>query len=435
MVTLIVLTHFTFVSPLCLEHSKKLSNIKQVISNNLLPATSRGFNIEKIYSNHSFYYLLQLNQSQQTYQPNAHPTTNTQSPNTTSIYTKHPNNTHHRLHQNSSYNNTFQQHIQHPHSIMQPNSHAAISTDFSIKNSSPSVCSFSIKNSSSCSYDFSISPTKIPTLGMQLFYQKQLMQPNMQLFPTTFLSKTAQQKSPPSVCSFSIKNSSCSPTCSYFQRLFYQKQPNKNPHPRYAAFLSKTAHAAQHAAISNDFSIKNSLNAAISNDFSIKIPSPMQLFPTTFLSKTAHAAQQRLFYQKQLMQPNMQLFPTTFLSKTAHAAQHAAISNDFSIKNSSCSPTCSYFQRLFYQKQLMQPTKEKKWKKNHHQHHLYLTTTYLPTYQPQPQPTTTTTTYLPPYLPPPTLHHAPAHATSCSFARNYSSHSNQALLIVLPGCF
>jgi hypothetical protein len=141
MVTLIVLTHFTFVSPLCLEHSKKLSNIKQVISNNLLPATSRGFNIEKNYLNHSFYYLLQLNQSQQTYQPNAHPTTNTQSPNTTSIYTKHPNNTHHRLHQNSSYNNTFQQHIQHPHSIMQPNSHAAISTHFSIKNSScsPSV--------------------------------------------------------------------------------------------------------------------------------------------------------------------------------------------------------------------------------------------------------------------------------------------------------
>ena len=34
MVTLIVLTHFTFVPPLCLEHSKKLSNIKQVISNN-----------------------------------------------------------------------------------------------------------------------------------------------------------------------------------------------------------------------------------------------------------------------------------------------------------------------------------------------------------------------------------------------------------------
>jgi hypothetical protein len=122
------------------------------------------------------------------------------------------------------------------------------------------------------------------------------------------------------------------------------------------------------------------------------------LFPQTFLSKTAHAAQlpnptqpniscslhyfHKLFYQKQLMQPNCQippyaaqhlmqptLFPQTFLSKTAHAAQlpnphprYAAISNDFSIKNSSCSPTaksppsvCSYFQRLFYQKQLMQP--------------------------------------------------------------------------------
>jgi hypothetical protein len=118
----------------------------------------------------------------------------------------------------------------------------------------------------------------------------------------------------------------------------------------------------------------------------------MQLFPTTFLSKTAHAAQLpnphpryaaiSTDFSMQLMQPNknphpryaaqnlMQptLFPQTFLSKTAHAAQlpnqkqlmqpHAAISNDFSIKNSSCSPTaksppsvCSYF----YQKQLMQP--------------------------------------------------------------------------------
>jgi hypothetical protein len=160
------------------------------------------------------------------------------------------------LHQNSSYNNTFQQHIQHPH--------------FSC---CPTICSLHY--------------------FQRLFYQKQLMQPNcpMQLFPTTFLSKTAHAAQLPNAAisnDFSIKNSSCSPTaqCSYFQRLFYQKQ---------------------------------------------------------------------------LMQPNcpMQLFPTTFLSKTAHAAQlpNAAISNDFSIKNSSCSPTaqCSYFQRLFYQKQLMQP--------------------------------------------------------------------------------
>jgi hypothetical protein len=137
-------------------------------------------------------------------------------------------------------------------------------------------------------------------------------------------------------------------------------------------------------------------------------PNNMQptLFPHTFhaaqqyapKSKTAHAAQTL----------GMQLFPPTFLSKTAHAAQQnphprdAAISTDFSIKNSSCSPTkiptlgmqlfpptflsktahaaqqksppsvCSYFHRLFYQKQLMQPPmqkKKKKRKKNHHQHH------------------------------------------------------------------
>jgi hypothetical protein len=102
------------------------------------------------------------------------------------------------------------------------------------------------------------------------------MQPNcqMQLFPTTFLSKTAHAAQQYAA---QIKNSSCSPTakCSYFQRLFYQKQlmqPN-NMQPK-----SKTAHTAQlpNAAISNDFSIKNSScspnhrYAAISNDFSIK---------------------------------------------------------------------------------------------------------------------------------------------------------------------
>jgi hypothetical protein len=139
-----------------------------------------------------------------------------------------------------------------------------------------------------------------------------------------------------------------------------------------------------HAAISNDFSIKNS-------SCSLTI---MQLFPTTFLSKTAHAA---------IPHPQKQLC-------------------SFSIKNSSCSysppSVCSYFQRLFYQKQLMQlfptlgmqlfyqkqlmqPRKKKNGKKitikltqptphtnnhppntpspHHHHHHLTTTTTYLPT--------------------------------------------------------
>jgi hypothetical protein len=242
---------------------------------------------------------------------------------------------------------------------MQPNHHAAISTDFSVKNS----------------------PTKIPTLGMQLF-------------PTTFLSKTAH---------------AAPPSCSYFHRLFCQKQPNKNPHPRYAA-------------ISNDFSIKNS-------SCSLTI---MQLFPPTFLSKTAQQKSppsvcsyfQRLFYQKQLMQP---------------------ISNDFSIKNSS-----SFSPPLFYQKQLMQlfptlgmqlfPTtflsktahaaqKEKKWKKNHHQTHATNTHTnnhppntpppphhhhHLPTYltsPPPPPPTKHPHTHtLHPHIPPPPSHsHAIIH--------------------------
>jgi hypothetical protein len=119
---------------------------------------------------------------------------------------------------------------------------------------------------------------QIPTFGMQLFYQKQLMQ----LFPTTFLSKTAHAAQLP------------------------------NPHLRYAAFLSKTAHSY---AISNDFSIKNSSCSYF----------------------------QRLFYQKQLMQPNCQI--PTFGMQLFYQKQlmqpnyHAAISNDFSIKNSSCSPT------------------------------------------------------------------------------------------------
>jgi hypothetical protein len=125
----------------------------------------------------------------------------------------------------------------------------------------------------------------------------------------------------------------------------------------------------------------------------------------------------QLFYQKQLMQPNMQLFPTTFLSKTAHAAHL-----------------------------------EKKWKKKitinqppiptttHHHHHLHTTTTtttYLPT--------TTTThhhlpTYLPTYLPTTTsstthTHTHATHTTSLSYTPKYSSTQNQALSIVLPGCY
>jgi hypothetical protein len=238
----------------------------------------------------------------------------------------------------------------------------------------------------------------------RLFYQKQLMQPNQ--IPT----HAAQQKShAPSVCSYfqrlfyqkQLMQPNCQiptlgmhPTCSYFQRLFYQKQlmqpncqiPTLGMQLFPTTFLSKTAHAAQlpnphprYAAISNDFSIKNS-----------------SCSPTAKSPPSVCSYFQRLFYQKQLMQPNcqiptlgMQLFPTTFLSKTAHAAQlpnphprYAAISNDFSIKNSSCNknphpryaaisndfsiknsptkiPTLG-IQRLFYQKQLMQPTKEKK---------------------------------------------------------------------------
>jgi hypothetical protein len=141
---------------------------------------------------------------------------------------------------------------------------------------------------------------------------------------------------------FSIKNSSCSPTaksppsvCSYFHRLFYAAHAAQQKSP--PSVCSPKSHAAY--TISTNFSIKNS-----------------SCSPTA-KSKTAHAAScsyfQRLFYQKQLMQPNIQLFPTTFLSKTAHAAQlpnphprYAAIS----IKNSSCSPTTT----------ICSPTNEKK---------------------------------------------------------------------------
>jgi hypothetical protein len=108
-------------------------------------------------------------------------------------------------------------------------------------------------------------------------------------------------------------------------------QPNKNPHPRYAA-------------ISNDFSIKNSSCSPT------KIPTlGMQLFPTTFLSKTAHAAQQLNDFSIQLMQP-----------------RYAAISNDFSIKNSSCSPL------------------RKKMEKNHH--HPPSTNTHTNNHPPPPPP-------------------------------------------------
>jgi hypothetical protein len=165
---------------------------------------------------------------------------------------------------------------------MQPNPHAAISTDFSVKNSS---CSLTIMQLFPPTFLSKTAQQKCPknshaaqpscSYFHRLFYQKQLMQPNHHAaisisiknfstflshaptryaaISTTFLSKTAQQKSPPSVCS-------------YFQRLFYQKQLMQPNH---------------HAAISTDFSIKNSPT---------KIPSSclgMQLFPTTFLSKTA----------------------------------------------------------------------------------------------------------------------------------------------------
>jgi hypothetical protein len=169
-----------------------------------------------------------------------------------------------QLHQNSSYNNTRKKHI------MQPNHHAAISNDFSIKNSScsptakspPSVCSFSIKNSS-------CSPTAKSPPSVCSFSIK-----NSSCSPTA--------KSPPSVCSFSIKNSSCSPTCSYLPTTFSIKNSScspKNPEKNMQlfppkTFLSKTAHAAQ---LPN--SIKNS---------------PKKI-PTVGM---------QLFYQKQLMQPN-----------------------------------------------------------------------------------------------------------------------------------
>jgi hypothetical protein len=112
---------------------------------------------------------------------------------------------------------------------------------------------------------------------------------------------------------FSIKNSSCSPTaksppsvCSYFHRLFYAAHAAQQKSP--PSVCSPKSHAAY--TISTNFSIKNS-----------------SCSPTA-KSKTAHAAScsyfQRLFYQKQLMQPNCQI-PTLgmqlFLSKTAHAAQ------------------------------------------------------------------------------------------------------------------
>jgi hypothetical protein len=172
---------------------------------------------------------------------------------------------------------------------MQPNHHAAISNDFSIKNSS---CSPTAKSPPSvCSY----------------FYQKQLMQPNCQI-PTLgmqlFLSKTAHAAQLP------------------------------NPHPRYAAI-----------------SIKNSSC------------SPTAKSPPSVCS---------YFYQKQLMQPNCQI-PTLgmqlFLSKTAHATKTAQI------------PTLGM--QLFLSKTAhatiptlgMQPIRRKKRKKNHHQHHLHLTTT------------------------------------------------------------
>jgi archaellum component FlaG (FlaF/FlaG flagellin family) len=108
---------------------------------------------------------------------------------------------------------------------MQPNHHAAISTDFSIKNSPTKIPTRHVQPNphAAISTDFSV---KNSSCSLTI----------MQLFPPTFLSKTAQQKSPPS-----------------------HVQPNP------------------HAAISTDFSVKNSPtkiptlgHAAISTDFSIK---------------------------------------------------------------------------------------------------------------------------------------------------------------------
>jgi hypothetical protein len=220
---------------------------------------------------------------------------------------------------------------------------------------------------------------QIPTLGMQLFYQKQLMQPNMQLFPTTFLSTN---KNPhPRYAAFLSKTAHAAQL--------------PNPHPRYAAFLSKTAHAAQHAAISNDFSI-NSMQPN-------KNPHPRY---AAFLSKTAHAAQL----------PNPHPRYAAFLSKTAHAAQKMKKMAKMEKK----SPSTSQQQPNIHTN-------------NHH-----------PTSPQPPHLTTTTTTYHLLILTPPThtsyqapthTHPAPTHSTSSlSFTRHYSSHSNQALLIVLPGC-
>jgi hypothetical protein len=243
----------------------------------------------------------------------------------------------------------------------------------------------------------------------------------MQLFSTTFLSKTAHAAQLPNP----------HPRYAAFLSKTAHAAQLPNPHPRYAAFLSKTAHAAQHAAISNDFSIKNS-------SCSPKNEKNMQLFPPTFLSKTARAAQlpnphpryaaflsktascsptkfptlgMQLFYQKQ-PKKNPHRRYAAFLSKTAHAAQ----------QNSPPS-VCS-------------PCEGKKGKKIT----INITFTSPPPPPHYPPPTS------PP--PPPPAHHpatcthssyqapththpAPTHSTtSLSYTRHYSSHSNQALSIV-----
>jgi hypothetical protein len=300
------------------------------------------------------------------------------------------------------------------------------------------------------------------------------MQPT--LFPTTFLSKTAHAAQLPNAAisnDFSIKNSSCSPTaqCSYFQRLFYQKQlmqPNCPMQLFPTTFLSKTAHAAQlpNAAISSPTICSPNQKqlmqqsppsgcAAISNDFSIKNSSCSPTAQCSYFqpnnmqpkSKTAHATIptlgvcsyfQRLFYQKQ---PNknphprgVQLFPTTFLSKTAQQKSPpsgcAAISNDFSIKNSSCSPERKKMEKKSPSNSRNQhpiPTT------THPTHHHLTTTTITspppPTYLPHL--TTTTTSYQAPTH----THPAPTHfPSSLSYAHKYSSTHNQAISTALPGC-
>ena len=97
------LTHFTFVSPLCLEHSKKLSNIKQVISNNDYGRHLVDL-ILKMYSNrHITVFLTNPNK------PTNPTPTHQLTPNLPTQHLFIQNIPTTRLHQNSSYKNSFVQ--------------------------------------------------------------------------------------------------------------------------------------------------------------------------------------------------------------------------------------------------------------------------------------------------------------------------------------